>query len=82
MKTLFTSLMIIAFPFLLNAQETLKKADALVCPKVAEQAITVGGPNAQVQGFNNQSIQFAIDAVAKTGGTVQLNQGVYEIKAN
>ena len=81
MKTLFTALMIIAFPFFLKAQETLKKADALVSPKMAEQAITVGGPNAQVQGFNNQSIQFAIDAVAKTGGTVQLNQGVYEIKA-
>jgi hypothetical protein len=41
----------------------------------------VGGANAKVAGFNNQSIQFAIDAVAKTGGTVKLNPGNYEIKA-
>ena len=81
MKIIFTSLIIIAFSFLLKAQESLKVVDALVSPKMAEQTITVGGPNAQIQGFNNQSIQFAIDAVAKTGGTVQLNPGVYEIKA-
>jgi len=74
-------LWIISLTFLLNAQESLKVPDALVFPKVAEQVITVGGTNALVSGFNNQSIQFAIDAVAKTGGTVKLNPGVYEIKA-
>lgn len=67
--------------FLLNAQSINSFSDALVTPKTAKQIITVGGKNADIQGFTNQSIQFAIDAVAKTGGTVQLNPGVYKIKA-
>ena len=70
-----------SIPLILNAQQSEKTVDALVSPKMAEQAVTVGGANAQVAGFNNQSIQFAIDAVAKTGGTVKLNPGVYAIKA-
>lgn len=67
--------------FLVVAQEAEKIVDALVSPKVAEQVIKVGGANAQISGFNNQSIQFAIDALAKTGGTVRLSPGVFEIKA-
>ena len=80
MEKIFTILMI-TFSIMLNAQERLKVADALVSPRIAGQLITVGGPGAQIQGFNNQSIQFAIDAVAKTGGTVQLSPGIFEIKA-
>ena len=73
-------LILLAFPFCLSAQE-YKKADALVSPKVAPTEITVGGADADVSGFNNQSIQFAIDALELTGGTVHLNPGVYEITA-
>ena len=73
--------LLLSLTFLLNGQEIERVADALVTPKIAEQVITVGGPNAQISGFTNQSIQFAIDAVAKTGGIVKLNQGVYEITA-
>ncbi len=57
------------------------KLDALVSPRQAHQVITVGGKNADIQGFTNLSVQYAIDAVAKTGGTVHLNPGVYKIKA-
>jgi hypothetical protein len=71
----------ISLTVLLNAQESEKTVDALVSPKIAEQVITVGGPTAQISGFTNQAIQFAIDAVSKTGGMVKLNKGVYEIKA-
>ncbi len=67
--------------FLLNAQDFQNAVDALVSPKFAEQSITVGGQNADISGFTSQSIQFALDAVAKTGGTVKLNPGTYEIKA-
>jgi len=63
-----------------SAQE-LKQADALVNPRVAERILTVGGPEADVSGFDNQSIQFAIDAIATTGGTVLLNPGNYDIAA-
>ena len=73
-------LLLLTIPFCLSAQE-IKKADALVSPTIAEREITVGGENADLSGFNNQSIQFAIDAIEKTGGTVILNPGLYEITA-
>ena len=73
-------LTIVFSPLYLFPQET-KNADALVTPKVAERTITVGGKDADLNGFDNQSIQFAIDAVAKTGGTVKLNPGNYDIIA-
>ncbi len=58
----------------LFAQE-FQKADALVSPKIAEREISVGGDDADIAGFNMQSIQFAIDALELTGGTVILNPG-------
>lgn len=78
MKTL-TLLLLVLIPLINYSQE--KKADALVSPKIAQQQITVGGENADVSGFTNRAIQFAIDAVAKTGGTVKLNPGFYRIMA-
>ena len=77
-KTLF--FLVLTFPVFLIAQE-VNKADALVSPKIAEREITVGGENADVSRFDNQSIQYAIDALEKTGGTVILNPGNYEISA-
>jgi len=64
----------------LLAQET-READALVFPKIAEREINVGGDAADIDGFDNQSIQYAIDALKKTGGTVILNPGTYTISA-
>jgi hypothetical protein len=66
--------------YTLFAQE-LQKADALVSPKIAEREISVGGDDADISGFNMQSIQFAIDALELTGGTVILNPGIYTISA-
>ena len=68
-------------PIFLFAQIKTYKVDALVSPKTVEKVITVGGADADIAGFNNQSIQFAIDAVAKTGGTVKLSPGLYELIA-
>jgi len=70
----------VSFTFSLCAQE-VKKADALVSPRIAGQTITVGGTDADIAGYHNRSIQFAIDAIQKTGGKVVLNPGTYEIKA-
>lgn len=67
------------FITILIAAQEIKQADALVTPKVAERTITVGGADADISGFDNQSVQFAIDAVAKTGGTVKLNPGLFTI---
>ena len=73
-------LFILILPFCLYSQE-VRKADALVSPKIAEREITVGGENADVSGFNNRSIQYAIDAIENTGGTVFLDPGNFEIVA-
>jgi len=66
--------------FGLLAQET-GVADALVFPKISELEIRVGGEDADITGFTNQSIQFAIDALEETGGRVMLNPGTYIISA-
>ena len=62
------------------AQE-IQQADALVVPRIAERQITVGGADADVAGFTEQSIQFAIDALEKTGGKVILTPGLFKITA-
>jgi hypothetical protein len=80
MKTIYLSLLLFT-PIFLLAQPEINKVDALVTPKMVENKIIVGGADADIAGFNNQSIQFAIDAVAKTGGTVKLNPGIFEIIA-
>ncbi len=69
------------FPVIITAQTNQPKPDALVSPKIKELVMTVGGENADISGYNNQSVQFAVDAVAKTGGTVKLNPGTYNIIA-
>jgi hypothetical protein len=67
-------------PFGLTAQQ-LKQADALVHPRMAERTISVGGEYADIQGFTNRSIQYAIDALEESGGTVILDPGHYSISA-
>jgi parallel beta-helix repeat protein len=52
----------------------------LVKEKLAEQVISVGGPDADIQGFTSIAIQIALDAVkTRGGGIVKLNPGVYNI---
>lgn len=78
MKQTFCFLLIFA-SVTLNAQNIIYKADALVTPRIREKVLTVGGPGADLPGFSSQTIQFAIDAVAQTGGTVQLTAGKFDI---
>ena len=79
MKTFFSILFVVTFLFPVFAQ--LKQADALVNPKISSRTISVGNEKADVKGFDNQSIQFAINFVAETGGTVMLHPGEYTISA-
>jgi hypothetical protein len=65
----------------LQGQPGKSEVDALVSPKTATRVITVGGPEADIKGFDNKAIQYAIEAVSKTGGTVKLSPGNYEIIA-
>ncbi len=56
------------------------EVDALVTPKRTGTIISVGGEQADVQGFSNWSIQMAVDALPAEGGTVKLDAGIFELK--
>lgn len=51
----FFIVFLLGLPLCLSAQE-VREADALVVPRIAEREISVGGENADVHGFTNQSI--------------------------
>ena len=74
------SLLLMIIPFCSFAQVT-QQADALVSPRIAEREISVGGQGADLPGYDNLSIQLAIDALEETGGTVILSPGHYTISA-
>lgn len=75
------ALIFILLPAILAAQEKSYIVDALVSPKTLERVITVGGPGADIQGFTNEAIQVAIEALPSEGGTVRLSAGTYLMKA-
>ncbi|MDD4226309.1 MAG: right-handed parallel beta-helix repeat-containing protein [Mariniphaga sp.] len=81
MKNLILLILFITGSHLLRAQPNTELPLALVSPRLTEKEITVGGDNADIHGFTNESIQYAIDAVAKTGGTVRLTTGIFKIAA-
>ncbi len=68
-------------PYLVSAQTNNYSVDALVNPLCREQIITVGGINADIQGYTNEAIQIAVDALPEEGGIVKLNDGIFFIKA-
>ncbi|NND05237.1 MAG: hypothetical protein HKN87_02555 [Saprospiraceae bacterium] len=80
MKLLSLFLSIICYSSLV-AQQEVDHVDALVTPRFAKRTVTVGSSMADVAGFSNQSIQFAIDALAKVGGTIKLTEGIFKINA-
>ncbi|MEN8230828.1 MAG: right-handed parallel beta-helix repeat-containing protein, partial [Bacteroidota bacterium] len=67
-------------PNLIYAQYDEYKIDALVTPQVQGITITVGGEQADVDGFSNKAIQLAVNALPAEGGIVQLNDGIFELK--
>lgn len=79
MKT-FLLCLILSLPFQLPAQVEGGKA-SLIHPRTSESQLTVGGDGADIAGYTNRSIQYAIDALAETGGTVVLNPGIFQIDA-
>ena len=67
--------------FCLSVNTTiLSQGIGLVDVNYAGQAITVGGPDADIPGFTSGAIQIALDAIkTRGGGTVKLNPGIYSI---
>jgi len=72
---------LIFFTNLVTGQEKSFTVDALVSPKVPVKTIKVGGPGADIEGFNNNSIQYAINSLDENGGIIILSPGEYEINA-
>lgn len=68
-------------PAMAAAQTSNYVVDALVNPRRQEKIITVGGPNADIQGYSNEAVQLAVDALPAEGGTVKMEPGLYKIKA-
>jgi hypothetical protein len=75
---LFASLCLFTFS-ISYSQPGNYKVDALVTPIKPERTLTVGGEGADVQGYTSKSIQFAIDALTASGGTVILTSGKFDI---
>lgn len=74
-------LFILVIPGMLYSQVNELKNRAITTPKKQEKIITVGGVNADIQGFTNNSIQLAINGLPPEGGTVKMNAGVFLISA-
>ncbi|HUX57237.1 MAG TPA: right-handed parallel beta-helix repeat-containing protein [Bacteroidales bacterium] len=72
---------ILLLPNALFAQNDNFIVDALVTPLRVERIITVGGTKAEIQGYTNEAIQIAIDALPSEGGIVKLNAGKFIMKA-
>ena len=68
-------------PGMISAQTDRYVADALVTPLREERIISVGGMSAEIQGYTNEAIQIAVDALPVEGGIVKLNAGTFIIKA-
>ena len=76
---LFLCLLLFRFPCL--SQHADYQVDALVTPRKVAKILRVGGPDADIRGFDRRAIQMAIEAVAETGGEVRLDPGTYELIA-
>jgi hypothetical protein len=72
-------ILILSFPAF--SQHVDYRVDALVNPKQVDKILRVGGPDADIRGFDRRAIQMAIEMVAQTGGEVRLDPGIYELVA-
>lgn len=81
MRKQIITLVLILSSNLAISQEKTYTIDALVSPKIPEQIIKVGGSEADIQGFNSNYIQYAINSLGEQGGIIILSPGEFEINA-
>lgn len=80
MRTKLLKVLCLTTICLFEVQTTYSQNIGLVDVKNAGQVITVGGPDADIQGFTSDAIQIALDAIkTRGGGTVKLNPGEFKI---
>lgn len=80
MKTINVLILLIPLSFLFVHGSRIK-ANTPANSSILKQEISVGGKNADVPGYDNRAIQYAIDALENIGGVVRLNPGLFEINA-
>jgi parallel beta-helix repeat protein len=80
-EVLIWAMIVSVFPLLAYSNDRqVPPVEGLVQPKVDLQTVTVGGPGADLAGFDSKSIQLAVDALkARGGGVVKLNPGTFQI---
>ena len=79
MKKKSKAVLILTLIFLTVSPGIYSQNIGLVDVRQNEQIITVGGTDADVQGFTSEAIQIALDAVrTRGGGIVKLNPGIYK----
>jgi len=82
MKTmLIWAILIVSLPLLAYGNDRqVPPVEGLVHPRVSASVITVGGPEADLPGFDSKSIQLALDAIkTRGGGVVRLSPGTFDI---
>ncbi len=80
MRTKLLKVLCLTTICLFEVQTNYSQNIGLVDVKNAGQVITVGGPDADIQGFTSDAIQIALDAIkTRGGGTVKLNPGEFKI---
>ncbi len=57
------------------------KSQSLIRLESNNKTISVGGQNANIQGFTNSAIQLANDALPPGGGTIKLSPGLFSMMA-
>jgi len=67
--------------FTIFSQPAAIEIDALVTPRKVEKTVRVGGPDADIKGYDRWAVQMAINMVAETGGIVKLDPGTFELLA-
>ena len=56
--------------------------ESLLIPRREIQVVTVGGPDADISGFNSNAIIMAVEVLkCRGGGMIKLNKGVFDIIA-
>ncbi|MHB1627563.1 MAG: right-handed parallel beta-helix repeat-containing protein [Bacilli bacterium] len=62
--------------------EAMIMSGAIVDPLQMPNTITVGGSEADIQGYHSRALQMAVDAArARGGGVVRIDKGVFDISA-
>jgi len=80
MRTI-TLILTLLVSILVHAQENQYSIDALVDPNLPGKTITVGSEGSDIVGYTSKSIQYAINSLDESGGSIILSPGNFTIES-